>query len=86
MRCRFPGSNDPNTFIIITIRISMNNQQDDYGFDHPDRMPSLLTVFEPVRHDQKKRVIEDSLGEIECDAVLSKIAPSLLRIPFEPAI
>lgn len=57
----------------------MDNQQNHYGFDHPDRMPSLLTVFEAVRHDKMKRVIEHLLGEIECNRMFGKIASGLSR-------
>jgi hypothetical protein len=83
MRCRFPRTNNTNSFFIFAIRISVDNHQDHYGLDHPDRVPSLLTILEPVRHDEMKRIVEHLLGEIERDTVLGKIAPSFFRIPFE---
>lgn len=61
----------------------MYDQQHHYGLNHPDRMPSLLTIFKPVRHDEMKRIIEHLLGKVERDTVLGKVAPSFFRIPFE---
>lgn len=83
MRCRFPGTNNPNPLFIFAIGVGVDNQQNHYGFDHPDRVPSLLTIFKSVGHDEMKRIIEHLPGEIERDTVLGKIAPGFFRIPFE---
>ncbi|WP_246679898.1 hypothetical protein [Mesorhizobium sp. B2-4-2] len=53
----------------------MDNQHDHYGIDRPDSVPTLLTIFKPVEHDEIKRIIEHLLREIESDAVLGKVAP-----------
>ncbi len=83
MRRRFPRTNDPNPLLIFVVWVGMDNRQHHHSLDHPDRVPSLLTIFKPVRHDEMKRIIENLLSEIERDTVLSEIAPSLLRIPFK---
>lgn len=83
MRCRFPGTNNPNSFLIFAIRICVYNQHDHYGIDRPDSVPTLLTIFKPVGHDEIKRIIEHLLREIESDAVLGKFAPGSFSIPFE---
>lgn len=83
MRRRFPSPDNPNPLFSFAIRVGMDNQQNHYGFDHPDRMPSLLTVFEAVRHDKMKRVIEHLLGEIECNPMFGKVASGLFKVPFK---
>lgn len=84
MRCRFPGTNNPNSSFIFAIRICVDNQHDHYGIDRPDSVPTLLTIFKPVGHDEIKRIIEHLLREIESDAELGKFAPGSFSIPFEP--
>lgn len=86
MRCRFSGTDNPNPLFITAVGIGVNDQHDQHGLDQADRMPSLLTVFKSIRHDDMERIVEHLLGEIETDTVLGKISPSLLRIPFEPHI
>lgn len=83
MRRRFSGADNPNPFFIVEIRVCVHNEQNHQHLNHPDRMPSLLPIFEPVRHDEMKRIIEDALCKIECDTVLAKIAPGLFSIPLE---
>ena len=74
MRRRFPRTNDPNPLLIFVVRIGMDDEQHHYSLDHPDRVPSLLTIFKPVRHDEMKRIIENFLSEIERNTVLGEIA------------
>jgi hypothetical protein len=83
MQCRFPGANNPNPFFIFAIRIGVDNQQDHYGSDRPDRMPPLFAIFKAVRHYEMKRISEHLLGQIERDAVLGKVAPGFFKVPFE---
>ncbi|ESZ25682.1 hypothetical protein X734_18335 [Mesorhizobium sp. L2C084A000] len=83
MRCRFPSTNDPNPFFIFATGVGMHNQQYRDSLNHPDRVPSLLTIFKPVRHDEMERIIEHLSCKIKGDAVLGKIAPRFFRIPFK---
>lgn len=80
---RFSGADNPNPFFIFEIRVCGHNEQNQQHLDHPNRMPSLLPIFEPVRHDEMKRIVEDALCKIECDTVLGKIALGLFSIPLE---
>lgn len=61
----------------------MNDQQDHLSSDHTDRMPSLLTIFKAVRHNEIERIVENLLCKIKSDAVLGKVASSFFRVPFE---
>lgn len=83
MRRCFPGTDNPNSFLIFEIGISVNNEQYHQPLDHPDRMPTLLVIFKPVRHNQMKRILEDIFGEIERNTMLGTVALGLLGIPFK---
>lgn len=83
MRRRFSGADNPNPLFIVEIRVCVHNEQNHQPLDHPNRMPSLLPILEPVRHDEMKRIVEDILCEIECGTVLGKIALGLFSIPLE---
>lgn len=61
----------------------MNNNHDDDCADHTNRMPSLLSIFDPIRNDDMQGIIPNALSELESDAVFGQVSSGLVQIPFE---
>lgn len=62
----------------------MPHHQEHYTAGQTERVPTFLTLLEPVESDQVVRVVPDQLGVFERNAVAHEISPSLVRIPLEP--
>lgn len=62
----------------------MDNDEQDHGPNHPDRMPALLAAFDPIRQDHVQGIIPNPLRRLEMDAMLGKVGSGLCFIPFKP--
>jgi len=61
----------------------MNDQKDSDRADDADRMPALLSVFDPVWDYGVERIVPDLSRQIEIDPVFGDIDPRLFRIPLK---
>ncbi len=53
------------------------------GPDHPDGMPSLLSILDPIRDDDVQGIVENVLRKSEIHGVLDEVPSRFLRVPFE---
>lgn len=79
MRGRPSGADDPHQGFIVGIRIRVDHNQDRNWPDHPDGVPPLFPIFEPIRHNDVQGIVPDRLGEVESHPVLLRdsAVPSL---------
>lgn len=83
MRCRFSCTNDPDPLLVLVFGVGVDDNQDRHTLNHADCVPPLLATFEPVGHDEIKRIIEHLHGQIETDTMLGEVTPGFFGIPFE---
>jgi len=86
MRCRLSSANDPHAIRFILVRIDVNDDHNNDWTDGTDGMPSLLSIFDPIRNDHMQWIIPNALSKFESDTVFRQISSGLLRIPFEAHI
>ncbi|SCX19812.1 hypothetical protein DSM25559_1899 [Agrobacterium rosae] len=65
MGCRLAGSDNANDSVIFTRGIAMYNNEDRDRTHHSQSVPTLLAVFEPIRHDDMQRVVPDFFRQFE---------------------
>jgi len=67
MPSRLSGADDPNSILVIRIRMDVHHDEDDLASDLADRMPTLLSSrrIVAIREQNKQRVAPDQLSEIE---------------------
>jgi len=80
---RLSGANNPDTIFVQVIRVRMNHKKDGNRTDHPDRVPSLFTVHDPIRDDDVQSVVPDQRGEIESYPMFREVPSRLFRVPIK---
>ena len=83
MRGGLSSTDDAYVLIVFRIRIDVNDQKNYHRADEPDRVPTFLSIREPIRHDKMKGIVPNMPRDFERNAMLHKIASSFLRIPVE---
>jgi len=83
MTGRLSGSYDPYPVLIPWVWIGMNDEEKGHGADHPDNVPSLFPILEPIRENDVQRIVPNTLGDIKGHAVLGAVPARLFSIPFK---
>jgi hypothetical protein len=59
----------------------MRNQYQHHPRDHTNRLPTPLTIFDPILTCQMQRIVKHKLGKLKADAMLDLVAGVFGVIP-----
>lgn len=59
----------------------MSDQQQEYTADPSDGLPALLTALSSIVPGDMQRIVENKLGRLKADAVLTLVALVLALVP-----
>lgn len=75
MARRFAGTDDPHPLLVVGIRVDVNDHQEGNRTNYPDRMPSLVAVFDAIRDDDMQGVIQTNSASSKATGCLIRFAP-----------
>jgi hypothetical protein len=83
MTGRLSGSNDPYPVLIPWVWIGMDDKEKGDWAYHPDDVPSLFPILEPIWENDVQWIVPNTLGDIKGHAVLGAVPARLFSIPFK---
>jgi hypothetical protein len=83
MTGRLSGAYDPYPVLILRVWIGMNDKEKGDWADHPDNVPSLLPILEPIWENDVQRIVPNTLGDIKVHAVFGAVPSRFFSVPFK---
>ena len=68
-------------FLLIDYGVGHQNKQG--ATHHPDSLPPLLTLHDPILPAEVQRIEKDPRGRVETDAMLSLVAAAFWLVPAQ---
>jgi hypothetical protein len=78
-----PRRDDPDNLNPVLIAVGMHDNEQLLASDSAKRLPTLLSVYDPVSLGQRERICQNPCRFREADAVLHDVARRLFRVLFE---
>ena len=81
MRGGLPGGDNSDHFLAAFLVIGMSDKEHDDAARHPQCLPSLLSLFDPVQLADGMRIFKYKRRYLKADLVFGEIQAALLFIP-----